>query len=268
MASLGPQLTRGAAAPAAAPRTRTPAAPAPQPWPCSCRRRPLLAGPVRAQQQQQPGSNAAAEDLGRQAQEFVRSTSRRVGDFVRETELDKKAAAAYEDASQQLRTSYARLDAEFDLAGRLSSLQGRITEQTRDIDQSLGLRRRARVALEDVRRLAPTWARRAREFSSTTAGKVALTAALVAAIASGLLFKLLNLLWLSWWVGVPLSLYLADARRRKERRERSERAERAAPGSGGGGGGGSGGSGFDRGGPIVDAEFVSIDEDGGGRARR
>lgn len=206
-----------------------------------------------------------------QAQEFARSTSRRVGDFVRQQELDKKAAAAAADASQRARTAYARLDAEYGLAGRLAGLRGRLGERTRDIDQSLGLTRRARAALEDARRMAPLWARRLREFASTAGGKVALTALLVASISSGLLLKLLNLLWLSWWVGVPLSLYLADARRRRERRERSERAERAArPGGGssGGGGGAGGGGGWDRGGPVVDAEFVSIDEDGGGRARR
>ena len=58
----------------------------------------------------------------------MRATSKGVSDFVREQQLDKKAAAAYEDASQQLRTSYMRLDAEWDLAGRMSNLQGRVKE--------------------------------------------------------------------------------------------------------------------------------------------
>jgi hypothetical protein len=66
--------------------------------------------------------------LAKQAQDFARRTTRQVSDFVRERELDKKAAAAYADASESVRTNYMRLDAEWDLSGRLNSMQGRLNE--------------------------------------------------------------------------------------------------------------------------------------------
>lgn len=70
-----------------------------------------------------------AEDFAKQAQDFARRTSKSVSDFVRDQELDKKAAAAYEDASQQLRTNYMKLDADWDIAGRFNNAQQRLSEK-------------------------------------------------------------------------------------------------------------------------------------------
>lgn len=197
-----------------------------------------------------------ADDVAKQAQEFARRTSQNMSDFVRQQELDKKAAAAYEDASQQLRTSYMRLDAEWDLAGRWNNLQGRLSEKVQDIDQQFNLRRKVRATVEDVGRMAPLWKRQLAEFSSTTQGKATLTLLFVGLLLSGTLFKLLNLIWLGWWVSVPLSLFLANQQRQKQREERQQAAQRATGSS-------RDSSSWDRTGPVVEAEWVSLDDDRG-----
>jgi hypothetical protein len=100
-------------------------------------------------------------------------------------------------------------------------------------------------------------------------GKAAYTLLFVGLLVSGALFKLLNLAWLAWWVGAPLSLLLAHQQRQKQQAGGDARragwgggggAGAAAPGGGGGGGGRA--AGWDRGGPVVDAEWVSLDDDG------
>ncbi|KAI8471464.1 MAG: hypothetical protein J3K34DRAFT_468238 [Monoraphidium minutum] len=218
---------------------------------------------VAAAAQPQPPS---PEELARQAQDFARRTTRQVSQFVRERELDKKAAAAVEDANQRLRTSYMKLDAEYDLTGRWSNLQGQVKEKAQDIDQQFSLRRKLRALTEDAKRLAPIWKRRTSEFAATTQGKAAFTFLFVGLLLSGTLFKILNLVWLGWWVSLPVSIFLADQQRRKQRGEAAAAAG-AAPrsawgGRGRGGGGGGGAGGWDRTGPVVEAEWVSLDDDG------
>lgn len=197
--------------------------------------------------QQQP-------DLGKQAQEFARSTSQKFSSFVKDQELDRKAVAAYEEASQQLRTSYMKLEAEYDLGRKISTIQARAVEKAQDIDQKVNLRRKLRAAWEDTKRMAPIWLRRTKEFGATTPGKAAFTFLFVGLLLSGTLFRLLNLLWLGWWVSVPLSLFLADQQRRKQRdqQQQQQRGDRGA--------GGSNVSGWDGTGPVVEAEWVSLDE--------
>ncbi|KIY98690.1 hypothetical protein MNEG_9272 [Monoraphidium neglectum] len=138
-------------------------------------------------------------------------------------------------------------------------MQGRLNETAQDIDQQYGLRRKVRAVVEDVKRLAPIWARRTKEFGATTQGKAAFTFLFVGLLLSGTLFKLLNLIWLGWWVSVPLSLFLADQQRRKQRDEAQQRASWVNNGSGSGK---RGSSSWDRTGPVVDAEWVSLDDDG------
>jgi hypothetical protein len=207
-----------------------------------------------------------AEELGQQAQRVARN----VADFVAQNELDRKAAAAVSDAGQKLRDSYARFD--YDLQGRMAEsgvdkklrrARSQLQEAANDADARFGLRRRARAAWQDAQRLSPIWRRRAGEFAETPTGKAVLTLAAVFLIASGAAFKLLNLAWLAWWVGIPVSLFLADQKRR-----------RAASGGGGDGAGFGSGSSSNSGGrwdsssgPVVEAEWVSIDE-GDDNARR
>ncbi len=103
---------------------RAPAAPR-RPAPHSGGRPAAPAAAPRAQQQ----GSSPAEEFTRQASDFARRTSRSVSEFVKEKQLDKKASAAYEDASQSLRTSYLKLEAEYDFGRKLTSIQGRLSEK-------------------------------------------------------------------------------------------------------------------------------------------
>jgi hypothetical protein len=86
----------------------------------------------------------------------------------------------------------------------------------------------------------------------------------VGLLLSGALFKILNLVWLSWWVGVPISIYMADRARQRARAAADSRGGGGGGGWGaaGGGGGGGGASAWDRTGPVVEAEWVSLDDEG------
>lgn len=126
----------------------------------------------------------------------------------------------------------------------------------------------------------PIWSKRASEFSQTTAGKVTGVALFVLALQSGLFFALLNWLLLLWWLSIPLSMALGNAIRKKQVEQMQQQAEeynrqqanpfagfwsqqQSASSSGSSSRSSSGGSKsrWDQDGPVVDAEWTTIDED-------
>jgi hypothetical protein len=222
-----------------------------------------------------------------QAQRFADTTQQRVSEFVRDQKLDQRAAEAGKAAQERLaelgqqteqsvRRTYMKLESEHNISGRLRRTQTWLSEAARDVDQEYSVRTRLRGAYEDAQRNLPLWRRQAGEFSSTPGGKAALTLLFVGLLASGLLWQLLNAAWLLWWLSIPVSLLLASQRSKAAAAAASAAAEDAArrraqgPFGGWGGArgtqassGGNRGSGNEYGsGPVVEAEWVSLDDDG------
>ncbi len=184
------------------------------------------------------------------------------------------------------------LHSEYDLQGKADSASKRVQEATADIDQQWGVRRRIRAAAADVRQRLPTWKRKIGAFSATQEGKAAALVLFVVLLSTGALWSVLNLAWLLWWVSLPVGFLMADQARKEAAtaaataaaESEQRRREAASPfasffggrGRGPGGssarrGGSSGGSGgrvyADQDGPVVDAQWVSLDDDGSYKRR-
>lgn len=123
------------------------------------------------------------------------------------------------------------------------------------------------------------------EFSDTPLGKGSLALLFVGLLFSGLLWQLLNAAWLLWWVSIPVSLVLAQQRGKaaaaaaQQAAEQAQARQQAGPFGGWGArrssssssaSPGAGSRAYSSEGPIVEAEWQSIDEgdDGGGSGRR
>jgi hypothetical protein len=144
-----------------------------------------------------------------------------------------------------------------------------VSERVRDIDQEYSVTRRFKSLYDDAKRMAPVWKRQFSAFSSTQLGKATLTLLFVGLLFSGLLWQLLNVFWLLWWVSVPVSLLLASQGRKAAEQQGAGGAASSSQfgqqrwgdfgssssrSSSRGGYGGSDG-------PVVDAEWTSIDDD-------
>lgn len=226
-------------------------------------------------------SNSSSQSFAEQAQRFADSAQQKVQDFVREQRLDEKASeagkeaqqrmkTAYDEAQQNMRRTYMKLESEHNLSQRFQRTKSWVSETVRDIDQEWSLRRKLKSAAEDVQRMLPTWRRQFAAFSSTPLGKAALTLALVSLLFSGLFWQLVNAFWFLFWLSIPVSALIASQRSRdaaqQEQQQQQQRAQSPFSGWGGGSGsrgssaGGSSSSKYSSEGPIVEAEWVSLDE--------
>jgi hypothetical protein len=144
-----------------------------------------------------------------------------------------------------------------------------VSETVRDIDQEYSVTRRLKSLSDDAKRMAPSWKRQFSAFSSTQLGKATLTLLFVGLLFSGLLWQLLNVFWLLWWVSVPVSLLLASQGRKAAEQQgaggfqngSSQFGQQRWGDFGSSSRGGYGGSSSNSDGPVVEAEWTSIDDD-------
>jgi hypothetical protein len=199
-------------------------------------------------------------------------------DFVKQQELDRKAAEASkeaqkrmktwgEEAEQNMRRTYMKLESEHNLSQRFGRTRTWVSEKVRDIDQEWSVRRRVKTAVEDVQRKLPLWKRQFSEFSSTPLGKAALTLGFVSLLFSGFLWQLMNAFWLLFWLSIPVSALIASQRSKEaaqqEQQQQQQRQQQQSPFSswmGNSGSSSSKSSSSSSEGPIVEAEWVSLDE--------
>lgn len=239
-------------------------------------------------------SNSSSSQFAQRAQEFAETAQQRVQEFVKEQKLDEKAAAAtktakqklstaYEETEQNVRRTYMKLESEHNISSRVDGVKKKLTEKARDIDQEYSVSRKIKSAYADAQRMYPTWKRQFKNFSETQVGKTTLLVGFVALLFSGLLWQLLNVFWLLWWVSIPVSLLIANQSRQAAQQAGAADADSFTGGrwgassksSGFSSGFGSGysnsssssSSNYSRGGsnadgPVVDAEWVSLDDDG------
>lgn len=126
--------------------------------------------------------------------------------------------------------------------------------------------RRLRAAFADVKQRAPTWRRQAKEFAATPAGKASLVVVAVLLISSGAVFQLLHLFWLVWWLSVPVTMFLASEACKNASAGGATSAWGPSPGSSSNvkssrSRSSSNGRGWEKDGPVVDAQWTSLDAD-------
>ncbi|PNH06244.1 hypothetical protein TSOC_007420 [Tetrabaena socialis] len=237
----------------------------------------------------------AAEQLLRKAQSFAQEQKLEQRASAAVKQAGEKAGEAAEAAKVAGKRLFVKLDSEYDLTQKSARAAKRAEEAARDIDQQYGVRRRLRSAREYVVRMLPTWQRQLDEFTGTWYGKTAVFAGICLLVSTPIFWSFVNLALLLWWLSIPLSIMLLDyARKQQAQRlqqqeaEEAEAARRAAQNpfaemfrgafdarrsagaaggrggrTGGGAGGGGGGRGsFTQDGPVIDAEWTSLDEGG------
>ena len=206
-------------------------------------------------------------------------------DFVKQQRLDEKAAAAGKEAQkriqswgeeteQNMRRTYMKLESDHNLSQRFSRTKTWMAETVRDIDQEWSVRRRLKTTAEDVQRMLPLWRRQFEQFSSSPVGKATLWLAFASLLFTGMLWKLMNAFWLLFWLSIPVSAFIGSQRSKAaaEQQQQQQQEQQQGPFSGwgsrssssssySGSSGGRSSSPYSSDGPIVEAEWVSIDED-------
>jgi hypothetical protein len=88
---------------------------------------------------------------------MANDAQRKFQTFVREQKLDqkanqasKKAQEVFEDVSQSAKRTYTKLDSEYDLSRKAQRVAKQAEESWRDVDQQYSIKRKLRVAKDEV----------------------------------------------------------------------------------------------------------------------
>ncbi|CAL8464345.1 g3880 [Coccomyxa elongata] len=201
--------------------------------------------------------NRKAYAFGRAATKTLKQTAEVVGDNVRRVAGD--------------------VDSRFDVSGKASKAAQGVKEQASAVDERFGVKRKIRNLADDAVRRYPMWKRQYAEFSKTTAGQIVFFAAFFFVCYSGLIWRILNLLFILWWIAplfvLPAINYL-NKKAAEEMAARQQAQQRAAqnpffgafnraqarqqgtprPGRGAAPGGRSDG-------PVIDVEYSTLDDE-------
>ncbi|EIE18694.1 hypothetical protein COCSUDRAFT_60004 [Coccomyxa subellipsoidea C-169] len=158
--------------------------------------------------------------------------------------------------------------------GRVASKT--VKEQAGAVDQKFGVKRKLRNLADDAIRKLPMWKRQYAKFSKTTLGQVVFFAAFFFLCYSGLVWRLLNLVFILWWVA-PLFVLPAinhiNKKAAEEMAARQQAQQRAAQnpffgafnraqtqqqGTPRAGRAASAGGKSD--GPVIDVEYTTVDD--------
>ncbi|MEW5297375.1 MAG: hypothetical protein WDW38_008166 [Sanguina aurantia] len=202
-----------------------------------------------------------------------------------------------DSAQSSARHTYQSLDSEYQIGEKAERATRQAKEAAKDIDQKYSVRRRVRNFVDSVRTNWPLWQARLNTFADTMPGKVVVVAGFVVAVSTPFFWQVVNLLLFSSFLIIPFAMFILDFARRRalqvqqEQEEERIRQERAAnpfadmfrgfneAGTGAGGGPQSAGRGPTRkakggfwgsagrdvsgdAGPVIEAEWTSLDEDG------
>lgn len=217
--------------------------------------------------------SGSSSSFAEQAQRFADSAQQKVQDFVKEQKLDEKASEAGkeaqqrvkmwgEEAQQNMRRTYMKLESEHNISQKFERTKTWVSETVRDIDQEWSVRRKLKSAAEDVQRKLPLWRRQFAQFSSTPLGKAALTLAFVSLLFSGLFWQLVNAFWFLFWLSIPVSALIASQRSKEAAQEQQQQQSPFSSWSSSSSrsSGSRSSSPYSSEGPIVEAEWVSLDE--------
>ncbi|CAL5220568.1 g2606 [Coccomyxa viridis] len=229
-------------------------------------------------------SGNQSKEAGSSAEAFSKAAGRRI----------KQTFTVVEDGVKRAASG---VNSRFDVSGKASRAAHGVKEQAEAVEYKLGLKRKLRIFAEDTQRRLPKWRKQYAAFSKTTAGQAAFFAGLFVLCYTGLLFRLLNLLFILWWLAPLVILPLlnaasrqasaqaresqakrqarqnpffsafAQAQQQQQRQRQQQQRGARSPGFGAGGpGSGAGRAGFgSRGasdeGPVIDVEYSTVDED-------
>jgi hypothetical protein len=127
------------------------------------------------------------------------------------------------------------------------------------VDYKYGLTLRKKHAIEDFHRLRPYWQKRIKAFTESMTGRATLWSLFIWMIFSGVLFRALNLLFIIWWV-LPLAMLpLSRLNAQKAKDARSAGQQRGQQSSWGARRGQHSRQSDYQEGPVIDAEWVSVD---------
>lgn len=163
---------------------------------------------------------ASAQDPQERMRRAANAAKAKATKFAKENELDRKAERLkrtaklkYMEVEEEVRRVGSRIDRKYDVSRRFDRWSEKVWENARDVDQKYRVRQRAKDTADDVKRKWPYIKRRLDDFADTSVGKVFIFAGFFMFLSSGLIFPLLNLLFIFWWIAplvvVPVLNYMA-----------------------------------------------------------
>lgn len=160
------------------------------------------------------------ETLEERLRRAARAARTKATAFARENDLDRKAESwkrsakqKYVEVEEEVRRASARIDSKYQVSKKFGRWSEKFWENARDVDQRYRVRQRVTDTADDVKRRWPYIRRKLDDFSETWIGKVVVFTVFFMFLSSGLIFPLLNLLFIFWWLApilvVPLLNYMA-----------------------------------------------------------
>lgn len=187
----------------------------------------------------------------------------------------KKAQEAFQEVQEATNRTYVKLDSEYSISDKAAKAARKAEEAAKDLDQKYSVRRKLRSTIETVQRKWPIWQKQFDEFGATWYGKVVIIGGVFLLFSSAFFWKLMNFVLLLWWLSIPLSFFLIEAVRKQQQERMQQEAEarqraanpfadmfrqRASSQASGFGASSSSNGRRQQDGPVIEAEWTSIDE--------
>lgn len=190
-----------------------------------------------------------------------------------------KLRKGYEVVDDGVKRTASQVNSKYDVTGKAQQAANQVSEQAKVVDTRFGVKRRLRNVQDDLQRKWPIWRKKYVEFSKTLPGQAAFLTFVFFLFRSGIIWKILNLLFLAWWLA-PFLFFItgkfspkasdAAARRKAQQEQNRQRQSdflrsaffgqqrQRAPGPAES----TGRRKYDEsdGGPVIDVEATTIDE--------
>ncbi|GAX79149.1 hypothetical protein CEUSTIGMA_g6589.t1 [Chlamydomonas eustigma] len=158
-----------------------------------------------------------------QVEGIVEAAKQKVDKLVKD--MRPKVENGLEELQRTTSRTYQRLDSEYDLTDRTQRASRRMKEAAVDIDQTYGVRRRIRRAMEWFDRSKPVWGRKFEELTSTNTGKAIVVGATFLLMTTPIFWKVVNWIVLLWWLALPIATFMAVQKSQESAAQQTAEAE-------------------------------------------
>jgi hypothetical protein len=144
-----------------------------------------------------------------------------------------KLRKGYEVVDDSVKRTASQVNSKYDVTGKAQQAANQVSEQAKVVDTRFGVKRRLRNIQDDLQRKWPIWRKKYAEFSRTLPGQAVFLTFIFFLFRSGIIWKMLNLLFIAWWLAPFLFFVIGKfspkasdaAARRKAQQEQNRRRQ-------------------------------------------
>jgi hypothetical protein len=180
--------------------------------------------------------NFSPEDARKQLNRLASDARQKLEEFARQQRLKERldgaakvASQAAKQAADEAGKTAKKVDAEFDVSGKASEAARaaaeaarKVNEAAEDADSKFQFRRKGRILWSDLKRSAPVWGRRIRDFFETPLGAVTFLFLFLISVFTGAFWVILRVLFGLMWLGIlcgPLIINYMQVKAAQEQQE-------------------------------------------------